>query len=68
MTTHHPASLTLTLARDALFADARRRAQRGRQAAQRLAWARLGRLVRQLVRRLLPPTPTTPCLPQRKTC
>jgi hypothetical protein len=68
MTTPHPASLTSTLARDALFADARRRALGGRQAAQRLAWARLARLVRQWAHRLLPPTTTTPSLPPQKAC
>ena len=64
MATDRPVPPFHPLQRDALFADARRRAQRGRRAALRLAWARLGRLVRQGA----PAGPATPPLPQRQTC
>lgn len=44
-----------------LFDDARRRAHRSRQAAIRLAWARLFRLFRHA--RGVPPAPAAPALP-----
>lgn len=65
MATSHP-SVLATLQRDALRADARRRAQRGRQAAIRLAWSRLGRLLR-LAHRRPHATNALPLL-QRKAC
>ncbi|MFZ5549529.1 MAG: hypothetical protein ACOZJX_12600 [Pseudomonadota bacterium] len=63
MATSHPSPLTHQQ-RDALRAAAMRRAQRGRQAAFRLAWSRLGRLLRLAHRR--PHATTALPLLQRK--
>lgn len=65
MATSHPTHLT-SQQQDALRADAWRRAQRGRRAAIRLAWRRLGQLLRLAHHRTH--APGVHPLPQRKAC